>query len=54
MKEIHLINDDEEGNEREHTTRDCWCSPIITDLKPNSWLRATERVVFHREVGSSK
>lgn len=49
MKEIHLISD-ELDEQREHRTRDCWCSPVITELKPNSWLRATERVVFHRET----
>lgn len=52
MKEIHLIPDDE--SDEEHTTAACFCRPINIELKPGSWFRQIERIVFHREVGGKK
>lgn len=48
MNEVHHIPDEVDGTP-EHTTRNCWCRPLIEDLKVNIYSK--ERVVFHRETG---
>jgi hypothetical protein len=53
MKEIHLppngasLTTDADPTDWEHRTRDCWCLPIVLELKAGPLTN--ERVVFHAD-----